>query len=93
MNKVNISEIPIIPFPEPANYFELALRVKANGEDALIFISGREHIPFNGDDKIFIVWDEPNKDFGKSFVTKYFDMKEPGILQWGHDGGTITLEK
>jgi len=93
MSKVLLSDIPVIPFPEPANYFELALKVKANGGDALVFILGREHIPFNGDDKIVIVWDTPHEDFGKSLMTKYFDMHEPGVLHWGHDGGIITLEK
>jgi hypothetical protein len=93
MKKVTLSEIPVIPFPEPANYIDLALKVKANGEDAIVFISGREHIPFNGDDKVFIVWDTPNQKYGASFVTKYYDIKKPGILEYGYNGDVITLEK
>jgi hypothetical protein len=93
MKKVTLSDIPVIPFPEPANYIDLALKVKANGEDAIVFISGREHIPFNGDDKIFIVWDTPNQKYGASFVTKYYDIKKPGILEYGYNGDVITLEK
>ena len=93
MKKVTLSEIPVIPFPEPANYIDLALKVRANGEDAIVFISGREHIPFNGDDKIFIVWDTPNQKYGASFVTKYYDIKKPGILEYGYNGDVITLEK
>ena len=93
MKKVTLSEIPVIPFPEPANYIDLALKVRANGEDAIVFISGREHIPFNGDDKVFIVWDTPNQKYGASFVTKYYDIKKPGILEYGYNGDVITLEK
>ena len=93
MKKVTLSEIPVIPFPEPANYIDLALKVRANGEDAIVFISGREHIQFNGDDKVFIVWDTPNQKYGASFVTKYYDIKKPGILEYGYNGDVITLEK
>lgn len=93
MKKVTLSEIPVIPFPEPANYIDLALKVRANGEDAIVFISGREHIPFNGDDKVFIVWDTPNQKHGASFVTKYYDIKKSGILEYGYNGDVITLEK
>jgi len=93
MKKVKLSEIPVIQFPDSANYIDLTLKVKASGQDAIVFISGREHIPFNGDDKIVIVWDTPHEKFGKSCMTKYFDMPEPGELHWGHDGGIITLAK
>jgi len=39
MKKVTLSEIPVITFPEPANYLDLALKLKANGKNAIIFIS------------------------------------------------------
>lgn len=93
MGKVTISDIPVISVSTQDNFLELALRIKANGENAKIFISSRENIPLVGDDKIVIVWEIPNKEFGESFTTKYFEISEPGVLQWGHDGGTIILEK
>jgi len=97
MKKVTLSEIPVIPFPEPANYLDLALKVKANGKNAIIFISGRENIKMGdygwGDDKIMIVWDSPNNKYGASFITKYFDMQKAGILEYGYKGEKITIEK
>ena len=86
MKKITLSEIPVIPFPEPANYIDLALKVKANGEDAKIYISGRENSPFIeegqffGDDKVIIIWDAPNNKYGDSFITKYFVTESPGWL-------------
>jgi len=93
MEKLSISDIPVISLSNQDNFLELALRVKANGEDAKIFISSREEIPFGGDDKIVIIWDSPNLEFGESFTTKYYEISEPGVLQWGHDDGVILIEK
>jgi hypothetical protein len=92
MKKVHLEEIPLIPIEKQDNVLETALDVFANGEKAKIFISQRDHLSFNGDDRIVIVWDKPNKEFGESFTTKYFIMDEPGILLWGHEGGKITVE-
>ena len=93
MKKVYLNEIPLIPFNKQDNVLEIALDVFANGEKAKIFISQRDHLAFNGDDKIVIVWDKPNKEFGESFTTKYFIMDKPGELCWGHEGGKITVEQ
>jgi hypothetical protein len=93
MEKLTISDIPVISARNQDNFLELALRIKANGEDAKIFISSKEEIPFSGDDKIVIVWDSPNLEFGESFTTKYYEIREPGVLQWGHDDGVILIEK
>jgi hypothetical protein len=93
MKKVYLNEIPLIPFNKQDNVLEIALDVFANGEKAKIFISQRDHLAFNGDDKIVIVWDKPNKEFGESFTTKYFIMDEPGELRWGQEGGKITVEQ
>lgn len=93
MEKLSISDIPIISIINQDNFLELALRIKANGEDAKIFISTREDVDFNGDDKIVIVWDSPNVEFGESLSTKYYEISEPGVLQWGHDGKVILIEK
>ena len=93
MKKVNLNDIPYIPIEKQENVLEDVLNIFANGEKAKIFISQRDHVAFNGDDKIVIVWDNPNKEYGESFTTKYFTMNEPGVLLWGHDGGKITIEQ
>lgn len=92
MKKVHLDDIPLIPIEKQDNVLESALDVFANGEKAKIFISQRDRLAFNGDDKIVILWDKPNKEFGESFTTKYYLMDEPSILNWGHDGGQITIE-
>ena len=92
MKKVNLKDIPSIPIEKQDNVLDLALDILANGEKAKIFISQRDHIPFNGDDKIVIIWEKPNLVYGESFTTKYLSMDEPGLLQWGHDKDVITLE-
>jgi hypothetical protein len=91
MRKIIIDEIPQISVENQETFLNLALRVKANDELAKIFISKREHLGFSGDDKIVIVWDSPNSDYGESFTTKYFQMETPGILTWG-EAGQITIE-
>jgi hypothetical protein len=91
MTLLTLENIPNIPIEIQENVLDLALRVKANGEPARIFVSKREHLGFSGDDKIVIVWDSPNSDYGESFTTKYFQMETPGILTWG-EAGQITIE-
>jgi len=46
-----------------------------------------------GDDKIMIVWDSLNDKYDASFITKYFDMRKAGILEYGYKGEKITIEK
>jgi len=90
MKKVNLAEIPLIPIEVQENILDLALSVLVDGEKAKIFISQRDHVAFNGDDKIVIVWEKPNEIHGEDFTTKYF-MKEPGILRWGHENDFFTI--
>ena len=91
MTKVKLTDIPIISAKNQETFLDLALAIKANGEDAKIFIS-RWDENFYDDEKIVIVWDKPNRELGKSFTTKYFLVEEPGILKWGHDDGKIHIE-
>jgi len=90
--KISINQIPEISADNQESFLDLALNVRANGEKAKVFISKRENSDFNGDDKIVIIWDSPNREFGQSFTTKYYTMSEDGVLQWGHDGSQIILE-
>ena len=91
MKKVNIEDIPLIPIEVQENVLDRALSVLVDGEKAKIFISQRDRVAFNGDDKIVIVWDKPNEIHGKDFTTKYFFMKEPSILRWGHENDFFTI--
>lgn len=90
MNYISLNMIPEITADNQESILDLALKVRANGEPARIFVSKREHLGFSGDDKIVIVWDSPNSDYGESFTTKYFQMEKPGILTWG-EAGQITI--
>jgi len=91
MKKVTLEDIPLIPIEVQENVLDRTLSVLVDGEKAKIFISQRDHVAFNGDDKIVIVWDKPNKIHGKDFTTKYFIMNEPGILRWGHEKDFFTI--
>jgi hypothetical protein len=91
MKKVSLEDIPLIPIEVYRNALDRALRVLVDGEKAKIFMSQRDHVAFNGDDKIVIVWDKPNKIHGEDFTTKYFIMNEPGILRWGHKKDFFTI--
>jgi len=90
MKKVSLEDIPLIPIEVQENVLDRALSVLVDGEKAKIFISQRDHVAFNGDDKIVIVWEKPNEIHGEDFTTKYF-MKEPGILRWGHENDFFTI--
>lgn len=92
MKKVSLNDIPLISTDSQDNILKVSLDILADGERAKIFISKREHVAFSGDDKIVIIWEQPNKKYGESFTTKYFSINEPGLLHWGNEGGVITLE-
>ena len=90
MKKPNLDQIPKISREDQDDILSKALDVLANGEQAKIFIS----IDPSGwsDEKIVIIWKVKNEKFGESFYTKYFGMGEPGILEYGYEGGTILIE-
>lgn len=92
MTRINLEQIPSISLEIQDGVLDKALRVKANGQPARVFLSKRDHLQFRGDDAIVIVWDIPNGEYGESFNTKYFMMNEPGVLKWGHEDGEIILE-
>jgi hypothetical protein len=91
MKKVRLEDIPLIPIEVQENVLNRALSVLVDGERAKIFISQRDHIPFNGDDKVVIVWEKPNNTYGETFTTKYFLVNEPGILRWGYSNDFFTI--
>lgn len=90
MRKLNFNQIPKISSEDQDDNHSKALNVLANGEQAKIFISTD---PSEwSDEKIVIIWKVKNEKFGESFYTKYFGMGEPGILEYGNEGGTILIE-
>ena len=44
-------------------------------------------------DRIVISLEEEHPDFGKEFGTKYFIFKEPGLVMWGHEEKTFSIQK
>jgi hypothetical protein len=45
--------------------------------------------------RIVLLFDPPHPEWGDEFATKYFifDEKNPGVLNWGHDGKSFQIEK
>jgi hypothetical protein len=37
-----------------------------------------------GSDKIIILFEKSHPKYGNEFMTKYFEFKEPGKMNWGH---------
>ena len=42
-------------------------------------------------DKVVLQFAEPHSEFGPEFATKYYEISEPGVLSWGHDGRTFSV--
>ena len=45
--------------------------------------------------RIVLLFDPPHPEWGSEFATKKFtfDEKNPGVLNWGSDGKSFTIEK
>jgi hypothetical protein len=43
--------------------------------------------------RIVVSLEEEHPDLGTEFVTKYFIIDTPGIVKWGHDGKSFSIEK
>ena len=43
--------------------------------------------------RIAVELEEEHPDLGRMFATKYFLLDTPGLVQWGHDGKSFTIEK
>jgi hypothetical protein len=45
-------------------------------------------------DCILLVFDPPHPEYGERWGTKHFsfDMTEPGLVHWGHEGATLRVE-
>ena len=94
MKPINLNEIPVIDSKlSKEEVLEKALEGFADDKRAKIFISKTNDDFYGPKEKIVIIWDQPHSEFGEDFMTKYFLMNKPGILKWGHEGGTIQLNK
>jgi hypothetical protein len=43
--------------------------------------------------RIALALEEEHPDLGHEFATKYFMINTPGVVEWGHDGKSFTIEK
>ena len=65
------------------------LRVTADGHPANCFIAST----YLRSDKIVLLFDPPHPKYGVEWATKHFGFSEPGTMEWGHDGKTMTILK
>ena len=42
-------------------------------------------------ERIRFIFDEKHPEYGKKWMTKYFDFIEPGKLAWGFDGKSMEI--
>ena len=62
------------------------LTVLVDGAPAEMFIADAGF-----SDKVVLQFAEPHSEFGPEFATKYYEISEPGVLSWGHDGRTFSV--
>jgi len=43
--------------------------------------------------RIAVELEEEHPDLGREFATKYFMINEPGVVEWGHDGKSFSIQK
>ena len=70
--------IPTAPLNE--DVFD-TLNINIDGYNAQCFIAERF-----GSNKIVILFEKEHPEYGDSFTTKHFQFKEPGKMNWGHEG-------
>ena len=63
------------------------LRVTADAHPANCFIASA----YFRSDKIVLLFDPAHPEYGKEWATKYFRFSEPGVMEWGHEGKTMTI--
>ena len=65
---------------------ERRLGVIVDGARAEMFIAQSRF-----SDKVVLRFAEPHGEFGDEFATKYYEILEPGVLSWGHDGRSFVV--
>lgn len=71
---------------------EKGLPILADGIKAYIFLCKVDDYTDYSSEKIVIVFIDKHPKWKELFSTKYFMIKKPGKLDWGHDGGTFQIE-
>jgi hypothetical protein len=96
MKPIALEDIPMI-FPtqdmRERDVLNLALPALVDDRPARIFIMGESPEVFMGDEKIVIIWDSKHEVWPDGFMTKYYQMVEPGKLGWGHEGEVFYLNR
>ena len=44
-------------------------------------------------DRIVITLEQDHPELGREFATKYYRIEVPGVVTWGHNGQSFTIEK
>ena len=44
-------------------------------------------------DRIVITLEQDHPELGREFATKYYRIEVPGVVSWGHNGQSFTIEK
>ena len=98
---IAFNELPIIDYHHPeligmnANELKKFIQSKAlpawvDGLSALIYIGERSNC--FSEEKIVVLYEEKNERWPEGFQTKYFFMREPGTLYWGHHDEKMHVE-
>ena len=77
------------PFDPSQQEMSPSYPVLVDGIRALASIGG--HGAYS--DRIVISLEKEHPDLGREFATKYFLIDEPGVVKWGHNGQSFTIEK
>ncbi len=86
-NKVPLNEpdIPIVGTDEEIEDKSMAVLFDGHKGRCFIWSNGWHS------EKIIIVFDDEHPHFGKEWGTKYYMIKEPGVLSFGHHGETLEI--
>ena len=44
-------------------------------------------------DRSVITFEQDHPELGREFATKYYRFEVPGVVTWGHNGQSFTIEK
>ena len=44
-------------------------------------------------ERIYVALQEEHPELGREFATKYYRIDTPGVVTWGHNGQSFTIEK
>lgn len=92
MNMKDIPTVEVANFMDANQYDKsLGLSVLVDGMPALIFV-GVSNDGIYSRDKLVVLFENKHPKWEYCFQTKYYIMKEPGKLEWGHSGEVMEVE-